>query len=190
MPLAHAEASKWAAALRAPEQNGNGSRGLGGYDLTSLMTQPLDQAKPKGAGNGKGPAKDRKLSTEEQAKAGSPLFHARILAVGEASTRDRAGALVKSITDPLSTWATDRQWLRAKGQRIFGLGFLGADVPWRRGAFDRTMESGIFRAPKHAPVLSAAEMQGLIVPPTSSNTAGNVVRSGSASSSAPPNLRE
>lgn len=190
MPLAHAEAAKWAATLRAPEQNGNSSRGIGGYDLHALMTQPLDQAKPKAAGNGKGPAKDRKLSTEEQAKAGSPLFHASILAVGEASTRDRAGALVKSITDPLSTWATDRQWLRAKGQRIFGLGFLGADVPWRRGAFDRTMESGIFRGYKHAPVLSAAELQGLIVPPTASNTAGNVVRSGSASSSAPPNLRD
>lgn len=185
MPLAHAEASKWAATLRAPEQNGNGSRGIGGYDLHTLMTQPLDQAKPKANGNGKGPAKDRKLSTEEQAKAGSPLFHARILAVAEASTRDRAGALVKSITDPLSTWATDRQWLRAKGQRIFGLGFLGSDVPWRRGAFDRTMESGIFRGWGHAPVLSAAELQGLIVPPTSSNAAGNVVRSGSSAASTP-----
>lgn len=192
MPVPHGEAAKWAATLRAPEQalgNSNG-HGLGGYDLTALMTKPLDQAKPKANGNGKGQAKDRKLSTEEQAKAGSPLFHARILAVAEASTRDRAGALVKSITDPLSSWATDRQWLRAKGQHIFGLGFLGADVPWRRGAFDRRMGSGIFRGYKHAPVLSAAELQGLIVPPTSSNTAGNVGRSGSASSAAPPNLRD
>lgn len=186
MPVPHGEAAKWAAALRAPEQTSGSSGGvLGGYDLKALMTQPLDQAKPKGAGNGKGPAKDRKLSSEEQAKAGSPLFHARILAVAEAATRDRAGALVKSITDPLSSWATDRQWFKAAGQRVFGLGFLGADVPWRRGAFDRAMESGIFRGYKHAPVLSAAELQGLIVPPTSSNTAGNVVRSSSSAASTP-----
>jgi hypothetical protein len=77
--------------------------------------------------------------------------------------------------------------LRAAGLRFGGLGFLGADAPWRRGRFDRRLHGRRF-APPRASVLSASEIAGLLKPPTAHCSVENVARSGGAIPPPPPGL--
>lgn len=179
MPVSHGSAARWHRELRrAGRQPGNAGLGL------HLLTQPLDKP-PVGT---RPTRSERNLTKEEALKSGSPLFRTRILAVGEAPTADRAASLVKQITDPLAAWRTPEQWLRASGHRVLGIFVGGADAFWRRAAFDREFASGVFSGHRRAPVLSASELSGLLVPPTATTNAGNLTRSGSSASAAPPAL--
>jgi hypothetical protein len=67
---------------------------------------------------------------------------------------------------------------RVLGWRLPGL-FLGADLPWRRGRFDRRWTTGRF-APARRGLVTATEIAGLLKPPTATCNAANVLRSGGA----------
>ena len=86
-----------------------------------------------------------------------------------------------SAFEPLS----DRNWLRASGLAVFGLAFLGSDLPLRRGGFDRRLATGYFR-PARRMILTARELAGFLKPPTVNCRAENVLRSGALLSPPPP----
>jgi hypothetical protein len=67
---------------------------------------------------------------------------------------------------------------RVRGWRLPGV-FVGADVPWRRGRFDRRWTTGRF-APARRGLVTATEIAGLLKPPTATCNAANVLRSGGA----------
>jgi hypothetical protein len=95
-------------------------------------------------------------------------------------------ALMQALLSCFDVFAGENH-LRAAGLRFGGLGFLGADAPWRRGRFDRRLRSGRF-APMRASVLGASEIAGLLKPPTARCYVENVARSGGAIPPPPPGL--
>ncbi len=125
-----------------------------------------------------GPALDAKL------RDSGPVFEAQILLRCKAADRPRAKAMTKQMLvafEPL----TDRNWLRASGSAVFGLAFLGSDLPLRRGGFDRRFATGYFR-PARKMILTARELAGFLKPPTVNCRAENVLRSGALLSPPPP----
>jgi hypothetical protein len=118
--------------------------------------------------------------------ASDPLFATQILLCVRARGRAPARALTYALLSCFDVFAGENH-LRAVGLRFGGLGFLGADVPWRRGSFDRRLRSGRFAAAR-ASVLSASEIAGLLKPPTARCYVENVARSGGAIPPAPPRL--
>jgi len=113
-----------------------------------------------------------------------PLFEAQVLLRCKAPDRPRAKAMTKqmlSAFEPMS----DRNWLRASGLAVFGLAFLGSDLPLRRGGFDRRLATGYFR-PARRMILTARELAGFLKPPTVNCRAENVLRSGALLSPPPP----
>jgi hypothetical protein len=113
-----------------------------------------------------------------------PLFEAQVLLRCQAPDRPRAKAMTKQMLaafEPL----TDRNWLRASGLPVFGIAFLGSDLPLRRGAFDRRLATGYFR-PARKMILTACELAGFLKPPTVNCRAENVLRSGALLSPPPP----
>jgi len=113
-----------------------------------------------------------------------PLFEAQVLLLCKAADRPRAKAMTKQMLaafEPLS----DRNWLRASGLAVFGLAFLGSDLPLRRGGFDRRLATGYFR-PARKMILTARELAGFLKPPTVNCRAENVLRSGALLSPPPP----
>jgi hypothetical protein len=119
--------------------------------------------------------------------AGDPLFATQILLCVRGREREPVRALTHALLSCFDVFAGENH-LRAAGLRFGGLGFLGADVPWRRGRFDRRLRSGRF-APARASVLCATEIAGLLKPPTARCYVENVARSGGAIPPPPPGLQ-
>jgi hypothetical protein len=118
--------------------------------------------------------------------ASDPLFAAQILLCVRGRERAPVRALTHALLSCFDVFAGENH-LRAAGLRFGGLGFLGADAPWRRGRFDRRLASGRF-APARASVLCATEIAGLLKPPTARCYVENVARSGGAIPPPPPGL--
>jgi hypothetical protein len=125
-------------------------------------------------------ALQRKLDTSD------PLFATQILLCVRGRERTPVRTLMHALLSCFDVFAGENH-LRAAGLRFGGLGFLGADVPWRRGRFDRRLRSGRF-APIKASVLGASEIAGLLKPPTARCYVENVARSGGAIPPPPPGL--
>jgi hypothetical protein len=125
-------------------------------------------------------ALDRKLD------AGHTLMRFRLLLRVNASDRRRALAVMRALLGCLDALGAENH-LRVAGLRVGGLGFLGADLPGRRRAFDRWLSGGWFSARRND-LVSAAEIQGLLKPPTVHCHAENVVRSTGPLPSAPRGL--
>ncbi len=147
---------------------------LGGEPGRRERTQPDDLVERRLVGQ----ALDAKL------RDSGPLFEAQILLRCKAPDRPRAKAMTKQMLaafEPL----TDRNWLRASGLPLFGLAFLGSDLPLRRRGFDRRLATGYFQPAKKM-ILTARELAGFLKPPTVNCRAENVLRSGALLAPPPP----
>jgi hypothetical protein len=134
-------------------------------------------------------AVDRLFQTralQRKLDASDPLFATQILLCVRTREKAPARALMHALLSCFDVFAGENH-LRARGLRFGGLGFLGADAPWRRGRFDRRLRSGRF-AKVRASVLGASEIAGLLKPPTACCYVENVARSGGAIPPPPPGL--
>jgi hypothetical protein len=134
-------------------------------------------------------AVDRLFQTralQRKLDASDPLFATQILLCVRCRERDPARALTHALLSCFDVFAGENH-LRAVGLRFGGLGFLGADAPWRRRQFDRRLSNGRF-APARRNVLCATEIAGLLKPPTARCYMENVARSGGAIPPPPPGL--
>jgi hypothetical protein len=134
-------------------------------------------------------AVDRLFQTralQRKLDATDPLFATQILLCVRTREKAPARALMHALLSCFDVFAGENH-LRAAGLRFGGLGFLGADAPWRRGRFDRRLRGGRF-APARASVLGATEIAGLLKPPTARCYLENVARSGGAIPPPPPGL--
>ncbi|MFZ2050407.1 MAG: hypothetical protein WAU69_05685 [Solirubrobacteraceae bacterium] len=164
------------AARRAGVQSGGALDGL-------LGQQPRAGRRPAAD------AVDRLFQTralQRKLDASDPLFATQILLCVRGRERAPMRALTHALLSCFDVFAGENH-LRAAGLRFGGLGFLGADAPWRRGRFDRRLHSGRF-APVRASVLCATEIAGLLKPPTARCHVENVARSGGAIPPPPPGL--
>jgi hypothetical protein len=114
-----------------------------------------------------------------------PLFEGQFLLCVRSPRRGRAKVTMQSLLSGFEASA-DRNWLRVAGSPLGGVGFLGADMPWRRRGFDRRLRTGLFR-PARRSILGARELAGFLKPPSVHCTSENVLRSG-ALVSPPPAL--
>jgi hypothetical protein len=155
-------------------------------------TGPLDgvlEQQPRAGRLPAADAVDRLFQTralQRKLDASDPLFDTQILLCVRGRERAPARALMQALLSCFDVFAGENH-LRAMGLRFGGLGFLGADSPWRRGRFDRRLRSGRF-APFRASVLGASEIAGLLKPPTARCYVENVARSGGAIPPPPPGL--
>lgn len=111
-----------------------------------------------------------KLGTPE------PLFRVQVLIRASSPQQGRAQARAGALMSAFDPWGGENHF-RAVGLRLPGIAFLGADMPWRRGRFDRRYRSGLFR-PARRRVVTASEVAGLLKPPTAKCPDPNVMRSG------------
>ncbi len=165
------------AARRAGVQSGSGA-------LDGLLGQ-----QPRVGRRPAADAVDRLFQTralQRKLDASDPLFATQILLCVRGRERAPMRALTHALLSCFDVFAGENH-LRAAGLRFGGLGFLGADAPWRRGKFDRRLQSGRF-APVRANVLGASEIAGLLKPPTARCHVENVARSGGAIPPPPPGL--
>ena len=117
-----------------------------------------------------GRALERKLG------GGEPLFHLQLLARVQASSAGRAREQMQALLSCFDAFAGENH-LRVAGLALGGMGFLGSDLPWRRGRFDARVATGRF-APRRRRLVGAGEIAGLLKPPSTHCAAENVARSG------------
>ncbi len=144
-----------------------------GRESKGARSEPVELAERRAEAR----ALDNKL------KDGGPLFEAQILVRVAADTEPRAKVAMRGALASFEPLA-DRNWLRVSGLPIFGLAFLGSDLPGRRGPFDRRFARGLFR-PARRWVVSGRELVGWLKPPTQRCRAENVLRSGALVAPAP-----
>lgn len=113
-----------------------------------------------------------------------PLFTAEILLSVQTPSRAISLSVMRGLLGCFDAWAGENH-LRGRGLRFGGLGFLGADAPWRRPGFDRRLRTGRIG---RGGVVCASEIAGLLKPPTTHCHAENVARSGGAIPAPPPGL--
>ena len=119
---------------------------------------------------------------------GEPLMALQVLVRCESRVRGRAQTQLEAVLACFDAFAGENHF-RVAGLRLFGLRFLGADLPLRRRRFDRRLEHGLFRPARDA-VVTPSEIAGLLKPPTVHCRAANVERSGGAIAPPPPGLPE
>jgi hypothetical protein len=149
---------------------------LGGTARQGGRADPVDLHDRRALGKG----------LESKLREGATLFEAQVLLRVAAPGEGRANAVLKNLEAAFAGTA-DRNHLRVRGVSLLGLGFLGSDVPWRRGRFDRRFRSGLFR-PARKNVITTPEVAGFLRPPTGACPVREVLRSG-AMLSAPPVLQ-
>ena len=92
---------------------------------------------------------------ESKLREGAPLFEVQVLLRVAAPGKGRAKAVLGNLEAAFATTA-DRNHLKVRGLPLMGTGFLGSDLPWRRGRFDRRFATGLFR-PGRRNILTTAE---------------------------------
>jgi hypothetical protein len=115
-----------------------------------------------------------------------PLFSSQVLVSCTAPEKGRALECLQGLLGAFDAFAAANSF-RVVGVRVLGLAFLGADVPGRRGSFDRRMRTGLFH-PARKDLLSAREIAGFLKPPTVRCSAPDVLRLGAAVYPAPKTL--
>ncbi|HEU4705585.1 MAG TPA: hypothetical protein VFS64_00160 [Solirubrobacterales bacterium] len=140
---------------------GGGDRRRGGAPPAELVEQRVGRQ-----------ALARKLGTAE------PMFEMQVLVRIASPVPGRAKGQLAGVLAAFDAFAGENH-LRVSGLRIPGVAFLGSDLPWRRGRFDRRLASGLF-GPARRRVVTASEIAGLLKPPSKRCAAPNVLRSGGA----------
>jgi hypothetical protein len=116
-----------------------------------------------------------------------PLFEVQVLAVTESRVPGRAQAHLHQILAAFDVMRGENWW-RAAGLNL-GVAHIGADSRWFRRSFDRRLATAEF-APRRANLVTAAEIGGLLKPPTKHCAHLNVARSGGMVPPAPRDLPE
>ncbi len=106
-----------------------------------------------------------------------PLFAIQVMARVVSPIPGAAVDHLRGLLAAFDPFAGENHF-RVRGWRLPGV-FLGADLPWRRGRFDRRWTTGRF-APARRGLVTATEIAGLLKPPTATCNAANVLRSGGA----------
>lgn len=115
-------------------------------------------------------------SLERKLGGGEPLFGLQLLTRVQATNPGRAREQMQALLSCFDAFAGENH-LRVAGLALGGMGFLGSDLPWRRGRFDARVRTGRF-APRRRRLVGAGEIAGLLKPPTVHCAAENVARSG------------
>jgi hypothetical protein len=123
-----------------------------------------------------------------QSKLGSPgpLMQLQLLIRVQSPSPQRARRHMHALLACCDAMAGEN-YLRVAGGRLTGPWFTTADLPLRRWRFDRRMASGRF-APARNGVVAAAEIAGLLKPPTRYCHAPNVLRDDAVGAPPPPGL--
>jgi hypothetical protein len=116
----------------------------------------------------------------------APLLAVQLLIETRATDHATANVHLRALLSCFDQFAAGNHW-RAVGLDLPGLGFTGSDGPLRRRGFDRRARTGRFAAPRRN-VVTAAEIAGLLKPPTKRCGAPNVIRSTGSIPPAPPAL--
>lgn len=157
---------------------GSGSRlqQIAGQFAAELAGKPRDRgrvAAPSGVAALDQRDRDRTLAGA--LRDTHPHFQLQVLMRVRSDVEGRPEAHLQGLIACFETFAGDN-YFRVVGRRI-GPWFVGADVAWRRRAFDRRLDAHRWR-PARNRVVAAGEIAGLLKPPTLHCTAPNVVRSG------------
>jgi hypothetical protein len=115
-----------------------------------------------------------------------PLFGLQVLVRCQAPEKGRAVQCLQGLLGCFDAFAAANSF-RVVGVRLFGLAFLGSDLPGRRGWFDRRMRTGVFR-PARRGFVSAREVAGFLKPPSVHCAIPEVLRLGPAVFPAPKTL--
>jgi hypothetical protein len=115
-----------------------------------------------------------------------PLFQLQVLLRCSAGAQGVAADRMQALLGCFDAWAAANSF-RVTGVRVFGLAFLGADIPGRRRRFDQRMDTGLF-APARRDVVGAREIAGFLKPPSQHCASENVLGLGPAVYPAPHNL--
>jgi hypothetical protein len=117
--------------------------------------------------------------------ATDPLFQTQILLSVTSADAGRARMVMHALLACFDAF-NGENYLRAAGLRFGGLGFLGADAPWRRKGFDTRLRTGWFAPVRRGSMIAAGEIAGLLKPPSARCVAENVTRSVGAAVTPPP----
>ena len=181
VPVTAARAARLRRArIRAAVTNsGHGLVGAGRALLAELAGEFIPARGPRTSQNRTG---GRPASRAEvQAAAGKladplvPLFEVQVLAAARSQIEGRAEAHLHQILAAFDVMRGENWW-RAAGHNL-GIAHIGADSVWRRRRFDQRMDTGEF-APQGRSLVTAAEIAGLLKPPTRHCAHHNVRRSG------------
>ena len=134
-----------------------------------------------------GPLELTDRRAEERAVAGKlvgsePAFFVQVLIRASSEIKGRPQEHVRALIDCFDVFAGEN-YFKVRGRRV-GFWYLGADMWWRRGDFDRRFDTGLF-APKDRRLVTAPELAGLLKPPSVHCRTDNVVRSGGLIPAAP-----
>lgn len=112
-----------------------------------------------------------------------PLFALQVLIRCSSPRRGRAVSCLHGLLGCFDAMQGANS-LRVVGVRLFGLAFLGSDLPGRRAWFDRRMNTGLFR-PARRDYVTAREIAGFLKPASVHCGAPDVLRLGPAVHPAP-----
>ncbi|MEV0604641.1 ATP/GTP-binding protein [Streptomyces sp. NPDC050315] len=166
------------------ERLGTGGRGAGGWG--AVLMEGLNGGRPSGAG---GTAKAvRQVDLADgvgKFVPGQTVFAVQLLVRTTATHPARARARLHQVLAALDAWSGENWW-RPVGPRRLGWRPY-SNVWWRRRSFDRRLARGEF-APAGRQWATAAELAGLLKPPTAACEAVNVKRCGGVVPPAPSEL--
>lgn len=185
--------------MRAAERGDSNGQGAVAAIIESgrdLLREFAGEILPPGRGpftSRRPTAPGRVSAAEVQARVGKladpsvPLFEVQVLAVAESEIAGRAEAHLHQVLAAFDVMRGENWW-RAAGLNL-GVAHVGADSVWFRRGFDRRVRTGEF-APRGRSLVTAAEIAGLLKPPTRHCAHHNVRRSGGMVPPPPRNLPE
>lgn len=183
------------ARIRAAERSGGRGQGAVGSivaGVCELLREFAGEVVPPGRGPvashpARVSATDVQAATGKLADPSVPLFEVQVLAVAESEIEGRAAAHLHQLLAAFDVMRGENWW-RAAGLNV-GIAHIGADSVWFRRGFDRRLRTGEF-APRGHSLVTAAEIAGLLKPPTRHCAHRNVRRSGGMVPAPPRNLPE
>lgn len=155
-----------------------------GFDLSSVLSEIASEMKGH-QGRSQRPQRpsphrvhrmtDMKAALGKLAPGSGPVFSLQMMVRTCAADPARARMLLDQVLAALEPWSGDNH-LRPVGLNL-GITRVRADSWLYRRAFDRRFETGVFKQRRNNWV-TAQEIAGLLKPPTKSNGAANISRSG------------
>ncbi|MEU0111940.1 ATP/GTP-binding protein [Streptomyces sp. NPDC006251] len=128
---------------------------------------------------------DMKAAMGKFLPGAAPVFDLQLLVRTCSTDPQRARLLLDQVLASLEAWSGENH-LRPVGLNL-GITRVRADSLLYRRSFDSRFETGAFSPRRHGWV-TAAEIAGLLKPPTKHNSAANILRSGGTVPPPPANL--
>jgi hypothetical protein len=192
VPVTAARAARMRRArIRAGEPGGGWLAGLAHGGLGLLLELAGDILPGRGpltssrAGTPRDAVKRPAAAAGKLADPSVPLFEVQVLAAAASEVPGRGQAHLHQILAAFDVMRGENWWKTA-GLNL-GIAHAGADSVWFRRGFDRRLRTAEF-APRRPSVVTAAEISGLLKPPTRHCAHHNVARSGGMVPAPPQNL--